>query len=213
MLSQWLLLFSYGIALSFIGSLPFGIINMTVAETTVRKGFAAGVWVAVGASVVEFIQVLVSLKLIGLFVENSRLEKIFDLIALLVFLGLAIISFRNARKEASPREAQVSNLPAIPDFFRGALVSSFNVMVFPYWIFYGAYFSSHGWMKLQNLDISIFSAGAMTGTFVVLLLYARLGLLLIRRASALTRYVNWFLFALFLGLGIFQGWKILAGSF
>ena len=59
MLGELLLVFGLGLGLSFIGSLPFGIINMTVAETTVRKGFRAGFWTSVGAANIEYLQVLV----------------------------------------------------------------------------------------------------------------------------------------------------------
>ena len=213
MLGELLLVAGFALALSFIGSLPFGIINMTVAETTVRKGFRAGVWVGMGAAMVEFIQVWFSLKLIDLFVHNSLLERIFHVIALFVFFLLATVYLIAAVKATRPREPRVSNLPQVPDFFRGVTVSSLNVMVFPYWIFYGAYLSSNGWMKLQYIDITVFAAGSMIGTFLVLLVYAWMGILLLKRASALTRYFNWFLFVLFLGLGIFQLLKVLKEIF
>lgn len=208
MFNELLLVALYGIALSFIGSIPFGIINMTVAETTVRKGFAAGAWTGFGASLVEYVQVWVSLKLIDLLVANSLLEGIFNILALIVFFLLAAYYLRVVRREARPRGPKVGNLPRLPDFFRGVLVSSLNVMVFPYWVFYGAYLSSNGWMELNNLDISIFAVGSMTGTFLVLLIYAGLGMLLIRHASSLRRYFNWFLFLLFLGLGLYQAWRV-----
>lgn len=208
MLNELLLAALYGIALSFIGSIPFGIINMTVAETTVRKGFAAGAWTGFGASAVEYFQVWISLKLIDLFVQNSLLEKIFNIVALVVFFLLAAYHFLAAKREAKPRGPRVGNWPRLPDFFRGTLVSSINVMVFPYWVFYGTYLSSNGWMKLYNLDISIFALGSMAGTFLILLVYAGLGMLLIRHASSLRRYFNWFLTLLFLGLGLYQVWRV-----
>ncbi|MBK7406873.1 MAG: LysE family transporter [Saprospirales bacterium] len=208
MLSEILQVTSLGLALSFLGSLPFGIINMTVAETTVRKGFRAGLWVAAGAAMVEFIQVWASLKLIDLFVHHSILEKTFNLIALFIFFILAAVYFRAARRPAVSREAKVSSFPKVPDYFRGTLISSLNVMVFPYWIFYGAYLAANGWMNLGNRDITFFAGGVMMGAFLVFLLYAGLGMLLIKRASTLMRYFNWFLVCLFLGLGIFQLWKV-----
>jgi threonine/homoserine/homoserine lactone efflux protein len=63
MLSSLLLAPFLGLGLSFIGSLPFGIINTTVAETTVRKGLRPGVAMSVGASLVEFFQAVLSLFL------------------------------------------------------------------------------------------------------------------------------------------------------
>ncbi|MFZ2900152.1 MAG: LysE family transporter [Saprospiraceae bacterium] len=193
-----------GLGLSFIGSLPFGIINTTVAETTVRKGLRPGVAMSVGASLVEFFQATLSLFLIDLFVRHSQLERIFNLVALGVFLLLAVYYFFEARKTGQPMGVQVGRFPAMPDFLKGALVSAINVMTFPYWIFYGAYLSANGWMELHTPEILLFSAGTMAGTFLTLLLYAGLGLFLVARASRLTKYINWFLCFLFLGLGGYQ---------
>jgi threonine/homoserine/homoserine lactone efflux protein len=202
-----LIIVGIGIGLSFAGSLPFGIINTSVAETTVRKGFRAGLWMALGASLVEFLQALVSLKLIDLFLENTLLEKVFQFVALAIFILLAAYYLWQARKGHQPKDPKVGRLPDIPDFLRGMLVCSLNVMVFPYWIFYGVYLNTNGWMTLQQTDIMLFSAGTMIGTFLALLLYAGLGLLLLRRAGRLTQYINWFLFALFLGLTLYQALK------
>ncbi|MCB9283368.1 MAG: LysE family transporter [Lewinellaceae bacterium] len=208
MLYEILSVIALGIGLSFIGSLPFGIINMTVAETTVRKGLRAGLWVGLGAAMVEFLQAWLSLKLIDIFVQHARWEKAFNFIALFVFFVLALVYFRAARRAPIHREARVGSFPKVPDYFRGVLVSSLNVMVFPYWIFYGAYLSTNGWMNLGNLDITFFAAGAMLGAFSIFLIYAGLGMLLIKRASTLTKYFNWFLVVLFLGLGVYQAWKV-----
>lgn len=209
MLSSLLLAPFLGLGLSFIGSLPFGIINTTVAETTVRKGLRPGVVMSVGASLVEFFQAALSLLLIDLFVRHSQLEKIFNVVALGVFLMLAVYYFFEARKTGRPMGMQVGRFPAMSDFLKGALVSFINVMAYPYWIFYGAYLSANGWMELHTLDILLFSAGTMVGTFLTLLLYAALGLFLVARASRLTKYINWFLCVLFLGLGIFQVFRFL----
>ena len=208
MLSEILLVIALGLALSFIGSLPFGIINMTVAETTVRKGFRAGLWVGLGAAMVEFLQVWLSLKLIDIFMQHARLEKAFNLIALFVFFALAVVYLRAALRSPVLRDAKVGTFPKVPDYFRGVLVSSLNVMVFPYWIFYGAYLSANGWMNLGNLDITLFAGGAMLGAFSVFLLYAGLAMLLLKRAASLTRYFNWVLVILFLGLGVYQLWIV-----
>lgn len=212
MLSSLLLTFFLGLVLSFIGSLPFGIINTSVAETTVRKGLRPGLLLGAGASVVEFFQAALSLFLIDLFVRHSQLEKIFNLVALGVFLLLAAYYFFEARKDGQRKGPRIGRFPAVPDFLKGVLASSISVMAFPYWVFYGAYLSANGWMELHTAEILLFSAGAMAGSFLALLLYAGLGLFLVARASRLTKYMNWFLCLLFLGLGIFQLVYKLIGS-
>lgn len=54
--------FFIALGLSFIGSLPFGMINMTVAHTAIRKGMQAAIFTALGAALVELIQVFIALK-------------------------------------------------------------------------------------------------------------------------------------------------------
>lgn len=198
-----------GFLLSFIGSLPLGIINMTVADTTIHRGMKAGVWVAIGASLVELIQSFIAIKFTWLFVDNSDLEFWMGIIALLVFWVLGIYYFFFAK--ASKSEVNIQNDgKKMPDFFRGILVSSMNVLVIPYWVFYGGYLSSQGWLVLENEVILVFVIGVMLGTFVLLLLYAKLGQLITNRATQLTKFVNKFIGVIFMLFGIYQIWKLWA---
>jgi threonine/homoserine/homoserine lactone efflux protein len=205
-----LLIFSIGAALSFLGSLPFGMINTSVAETAMRKDFRAGLEASAGASLVEFFQAVLSLLLIDVFVKSAFLDKAFQIVALVVFAVLAVYYLLEARKDQKPHKPKVNKLPALPDFARGALISSLNVLAFPYWIFYGAWLYANGWMQTGWTDTLVFSAGTMLGVFLALLLYAWLGVFLMTRATRIAKRVNWLLGLLFLALAAYQSYKILA---
>lgn len=188
--------------------MPLGLINVTVAETSIKRGLSAALWVALGAALVELIQAFAAIKLAGVFMANQTLDRWFNGAAAGLFLLLTIYYFFLA-KPVVPGPAPSRPGGTLSGFFRGVLVSSMNVMVFPYWIFYGTYLSSNGWLLLDNLNLGLFSLGVMAGTFLLLWLYARLGRVVMRRATLFTRRINSMVGGIFLLLTIYQGWKVL----
>ncbi|MCR9286061.1 MAG: LysE family translocator [Bacteroidetes bacterium] len=207
---EFLIHFSLGFILSFIGSLPLGIINMTVAETAIKKGFKAGLMIAIGASFVELIQAFIALKFTWIFVENPAVESALDIIALIVFWGLGLYYFFIAQP-AQPKGNKEEENSKMSGFLKGMAVSSVNVLVFPYWIFYGTYLTTNGWMQMEDEFVYTFVIGVMMGTFTLLFLYAKLGLLITNRAERLTSYVNKFIGLVFIAFGIYQACKTWGG--
>lgn len=180
---------------------------MTVADTAIRRGMKAGIWVAIGASIVELIQSFVAIKFTWLFAENSELDFWLGIIALVVFWGLGIYYFFIA-KASEPSINAEKEEKKLPDFFKGMMVSSMNVLVIPYWVFYGSYLNTQGWLELENDSIIAFVLGVMTGTFALLLLYAKLGQMITKSAAQWTGYVNKFIGVIFMLFGIYQIWKL-----
>ena len=183
---------------------------MTVADTTIKNGLKAGLMVALGASIVELAQAFIALKFTWLFVENSTVQSTLDMIALVVFWGLGLYYFFIAKSTQTDAEEEEEE-SKLKGFLKGVAVSSANVLVFPYWIFYGTYLTSNGWMQREDVFLFIFVVGVMAGTFVLLFLYAKLGQLITNRAAQLTQYVNKFIGVIFIGFGIYQAWQMWGG--
>lgn len=203
-----LILIAFG--LSFIGSLPFGIINMTVAHTALQKGMKAALIVAAGAALVEFFQVFVALKFTWLFTDGGSMEQYLHLLAMVVFLAAGIYFFFFAKTKAAPpdtiRPQRMHSL-----FGRGMFVSTLNVMAIPYWVFYGAWLTAEGVLEHDNLSVVLFSSGTVLGTFTLLLCYALLGDRILSKYESVTRWVNRFIGLVLFGLGVYQLFQILAG--
>jgi threonine/homoserine/homoserine lactone efflux protein len=196
-----------GMALSFIGSLPIGIINMTVAETAIQKGIRQALTVALGAALIEFIQAWVAITFTHLILGNASMELLFNGIAVGVFFLLAAYYFWQSgiNNTALPQKKRFQ----FPDFWKGVAVSSLNVMVFPYWIFYATYLNVNDWMQLDPLSILLFSGGVSAGAFLLFALYARLGLWVVQRAASVIRYTDLIIAVILLLFGLFQLYRFL----
>lgn len=177
--------FVLGMVLSFIGSIPFGTINVATAETAIRQGFRAAVWVALGAALVEWIQAVLCLLFSGFIMDNPLVETVLTWASIPIFIGLGIYFLRRGRpQKAVLRETRAQG------FMKGVVVSALNLLAIPYWVFYGTYLSSIGWVDLESkLHIGIFGAGVLCGTFLILLTYAKIGVLADARSNKVVRYL------------------------
>ena len=201
--------FIIGFVLSFVGSMPLGLINVTVAETSIKRGLKVALRVAAGAAMVEFFQAFLILRFSWLLVESPGLERWFHYFALVLFFFLAFYYFFIAKPVTSIAPKDVDSFKVHP-FWKGAGVSSLNFMVVPYWLFYGAFLSSNGWMRITNFQVAVFSLGVSLGAFTLFYLYAKMGRWVFLHASRLVRKTNAIVGWIFFGLGGYQLYVVLS---
>lgn len=199
-------LIAFGI--SFVGSIPFGMVNMTVAHTAIRKGMANAFFMAIGVSFVELLQAYIAIKFTWLFNENPQVERIFQIVATIVFLIGAVYFFFFAKAKSDTEQAQAPG-PRRNDFMRGMFISSLNLMVFPYWIFYATLLTANGMFIKDDVHVAIFALGTSVGTLALLVCYSLLGAKILSKSEQVTRWVNKFIGVLLLGFAIWQLVKLL----
>lgn len=181
--------------ISLLGSLPFGMINLNVLATAVHRGPRPALWMALGATMIEGVQLFVVLFGFGFLASNTTLESILQWIAIPVFLGLAIHYFK-----VKPSTKQGEVIKQRP-FWRGVGLSLINVLVYPFWFLW------LGLMAFPVEDKSLWGwliSGAVLGAFAVMLLFIFLGRIIEQRAETLTRHLNRIIAGIFLALAIWQ---------
>lgn len=77
-----------GFALSLLGSLPPGLISLSVAQTAVQRGLVAALVLGAGAAVAEFFQAWLAAEAAGWFLQHPAVEQGLRWAAVPVFLGL-----------------------------------------------------------------------------------------------------------------------------
>ncbi|HAD10898.1 MAG TPA: hypothetical protein DCF33_00520 [Saprospirales bacterium] len=201
-----MLILAAGFMLSLMGSLPPGLISLTVSQTSIQRGLAAAWAVAAGAAFAEFFQAWIAVVFTDWFLSHPVAERGFQWAALPVFLVLGIHLLFFAK---SPTLKKTVVLPSLSNQFRkGILISVFNLLAIPYWFVYCGWLRMEGYWKDGTGYTLIFSIGVSLGTFAALGLYAWLGQAILKRSSSVAKYANRVIGLLFLGLGLKVLWSI-----
>lgn len=192
-----LVFFSAAFALSLMGSLPFGMINLNVLSTAVHRGRVPALWMALGAVLVEGGQLVVILAGFQQLSENPGLEQLLRRIALPIFLVLAIY-FLRTRTRTDLAQADTGR-----PFVKGLGLSVINVLVYPFWLIWLAWLD----FPVERLGLWLpFIVGAIAGAFASMLGFIFLGRIITRRAGELTTHLNRFIAMIFLGLALWESW-------
>jgi threonine/homoserine/homoserine lactone efflux protein len=191
-----------GLVLSLIGSLPPGLISLSVAQTAIARGFKPAVALGSGAAFAEFFQAWIAVEMAGWFLQHPSIERYFEWGAILVFGGLSIYLFFWSRPPVESTHVK-ANPAWFPMFFKGILLSVFNLLAIPYWFTYCGWLRLEGWWQGTGFwPVLAFGMGVVLGTWIVLILYARLGSEIIRRSDVLARKANRIVALIFFGLGL-----------
>ena len=135
------------------------------------------------------------------------MERIFQIVAIVVFFagGTYFFFFAKSKPSISDEEVKPNKRG---DFLRGMGISSLNLMVIPYWIFYATLLPANGILIKDNAHVVAFSIGTMSGTFSLLVCYALLGAKILSKSEQITRWVNKFIGLLLIGFGLWQVLKM-----
>lgn len=195
-----LLALPLGMAMSFAGTLPPGVISMTVMDTAARKSLRDGLIVAGAAAFVEFFQAVVAV-LFGSFIMKSEFISTviqYSAAPLFLLVGLFILLSRHQPHIEQKQTSAATNV------MKGILVSAGNLLVIPFWILWSSYFASNGWIDYSFTTVLIFSTGVTLGTFLALALYAKLGLSIAAKSQKLAFWGRKIIGIIFLLFGAYQ---------
>lgn len=188
--------------ISFLGSIPVGVLNLTSVDIGLRKSLYHVMIFAFAVSLVEYAQGFIALKFSSLFETNQNLELYINLFATPVFFILGIIYLRKHGKPPKQKEA-------ISDFGKGLLLSIVNPLAIPFWVIWGTFSFSNNWLTNDNLSIAIFTIGISFGTFITLVLFGLLAKRIINKIEVVNQRINQIIGWTLIILGILQVLKII----
>jgi threonine/homoserine/homoserine lactone efflux protein len=189
--------FFIAFAISFLGSIPVGVLNLTIIDIGLRKSFFQVFLFALAAALIEYGQGFVALKFSSLFNSNPNLEVYIDLIAIPVFFVLGIIYLRKHGQPPSLKNE-------ISDFKKGLLLSIVNPLAIPFWVLWGTIANNKSWLIMDNLNIAIFTLGISIGSFLTLLLYGIAAKKIITKLTFVNKRINQIIGWTLIILGIIQ---------
>ncbi|WP_394750928.1 LysE family transporter [Spongiimicrobium salis] len=157
-MKRWLKVYMYGLLISFLGTLPFGTLNITAFHLSASKSVSEAFIYVTAVVLVELI--VVRLTLMGDSKINFEGKWSFYVLPLgvLLLMYLAISSFISL---SAPQELRASaNLfPAIQSsFLLGLLLSVLNPMHIPFWI---------GWNRFLIAKKTLDSGKGMYASYIL----------------------------------------------
>jgi threonine/homoserine/homoserine lactone efflux protein len=123
--------FQAGALISFIASLPPGIVNVLTVHLAITQGYADASWFALGALAAEIICVIVCLWLMHHIAKLSFLSRLLQLITIVALIVLCIVSFIASADVHIQNNILVDN-NKVPVVF-GFITMAINPGLLPFW--------------------------------------------------------------------------------
>lgn len=183
---------------SLLGVVPPGLVNMTVARSCMKYGKRNGMYVAVGASSIVFLQALVAVLLARYIFDNLFVQNILLRAGLVIFILLAIYFFIMAKRRTGikdPPEKTNSN-----SFLKGMLAAVLNILPIPYFVAIAAALNVGVGVEYDWSMVIAFVLAASLGSFTTLYFYVLSFIQIEKRAEAFAKYSNYFMVFLMLVL-------------
>ena len=192
--------FTIALVLSFLGSIPTGLITLTITQQTIEKGRQAGIMISLGAVIMEFIYTYIALISLEFFAEETIIGTYIKIFTIFLFTGLGIYFLI---KKNNP-EIEHSSSYDYFDFLRGIVVGMMNVLIIPFWIILGIWLQSNGILFEESSFIISFSLGSAIGALIAFLGYVWFSEWIVQKIKKINLYINKAIGILFLSLGMFQ---------
>ena len=168
-MKKQLILFASAAAISSIGGLPLGTLNITAMFIAEHRGTSAALWFALGALLIEIVYVYLTLKLFEWLSTNAKVLTAIRWISIGVMLTIGIWllvenTHANMHISAESRKAN--------PFLTGLLLSALNPAQIPFWLGWNAVAIDRKLLQLQTPATLVWLMGIGTGTFLSLGLFA-----------------------------------------
>ena len=193
-----------GFSSSFIGTLPLSMLNLTILQMTLSNRQQQAISFSLGASVIEFFQIGITLLGMNVLLSVPYLSTIFAVVSIPILIFLAI---KNLKKKGHTEG--VTLLPKNA-FYQGLVLGFANVVVYPFWLLWGNVFVQNGWLKPEPIAYFYFSLSATVGTFAGFFVFILLGKMLWKRLMWLQNMMDKLIAYAFFGFAALQFYTVLS---
>ena len=196
--------FTIGLLVSFLGTLPLGVLNITVMRVSLLQGLRPALQFALACALVELVYSYISVELTQSLIQFPALRPLTEVIAAVTLLGMGIYYIR---KNSLPMTDQRSIRP----FFLGVLLSVVNVVAFPFWILYTTLLQAKGYVGIMDTSlVMLYVLGISFGTVAGLLPFIFGSRYISGWVVAHQHRLDRIIGVLFVGLSLFQALTIIS---
>jgi threonine/homoserine/homoserine lactone efflux protein len=195
---EFLQTFLLAVLVAFVGFMPPGMINMTSLKMSLEHHRKEAVLFVTGAVTVILVQAFLAVTFAKYLARNPQIIEYLTYAAIVVFLGLAFLFFRQARKKV---KMQVEE-PKRNSYLAGLTMSSMNMLAIPFFLGYSTILESKGWLNIDPPHNYVFAIGAVAGAFLLFFIYVLFAEYIQKRVQFIAQNINYILSLLFLSLAL-----------
>lgn len=148
-------------------SIPVGPVNLTIMNEGAQRGFRHAALICVGALVMEVIYCSIAFTGFASFLRQDYIKEAMELGSFVFMLGLGIWFLLAKPAQIAPKFGNTIEEKIRPSsaFMTGLVRVLGNPGVPASWVFFGAIFDSHGWVKptLTSKAACVLGVGSGTG--------------------------------------------------
>jgi len=196
-------IFSWGLIISFLGSLPLGTLNIAAMQIGIQESIANAMYFSFGSLLVEMIYVRISLVGIDWVRKQKKLVKANVLITLGIILGLANGNFIAASHAGSGAKNVMLN-NNMHRFLLGMFMCAINPVQIPFWFGWSAVLFTKKILEPKQSHYNIYIIGIGLGTLLGNAVFIFGGKWLVQRIANSQQYINWVIGGIFSLTAIIQ---------
>ena len=154
-----------GFAVSFLGSLPFGYLNLIGFQIYTQKNLASFLYYLFGIITVESVVIYATLVFAAKLNSNRKLLQFIEAFAIVFMFLLAYIFYSQSQSEVSEQNALTKYLNYSP-FMIGVICNAVNFMQVPFWLSWNLYVVNAKYIDVQKKGQPFYVMGTLIGSFL-----------------------------------------------
>jgi hypothetical protein len=196
-----------GFAISFVGSIPLGYLNVVGFDVYNNAGVNSACLYLLGVVFIEFFVILITLLFANKLISNKKLLQFIEAFSVVFMFFLAILFYTNANNTNSSAILSQTTLSLHP-LVLGILLSCLNFIQLPFWLSWNLFLLNAKHIEITNEFKYSYLFGTSIGTFSGMLTLILSLSFVTHQTDFLNKYLIQIILPLvFFSFGILQGFK------
>lgn len=197
---------SWGLLISFLGSLPLGPLNLITTYVSVSKGTGAGFAFAAGCILTELIFVRLAVMSMEWLSRKQQLFKALEWVTVLIILTLAVYSFIAAYGQTGFTSAMPVTIKS--PFAYGVAISALDPMKIPFWFLWSTFLLSKRILLPESNFYNYYTAGIGLGSLLGFVIFIFGGNYFINSIKSNQYIINWIIGTVLLVTVVIQVYRL-----
>ncbi len=153
-----------GFAVSFIGSIPLGYLNLVGYQIYSTSNFNQLNLYLLGVLFVEAIVIYTTLKLSSKLSMNPKWKNYISIFSFIFLLGIALLTYNSTSNDSNALDKYSSYL-SYSALISGIILSSINFAQIPFWMSWNLYLTNENYIVSSGNKGLFYVLGTVAGTY------------------------------------------------